>query len=530
MATVLPRRHLPTASAAEARMREAFETLSRDWLVLHSVAWQSVRGGRQSDGEADFVLIHAKHGLLVVEVKGGGIEVEDGHWSSIDRHGERHDIKNPFQQAIESKHALVGFLRDRLPTLRIPAGHAVAMPDVSGDIVSAQSPRAIAWDRDCTRNPQAAVDAAVAHWELACELRRSDVEAIAALLMPAVALRPLLKDEIADVERRLVELTDEQIATLEGLRRNRRAIVYGGAGTGKTVLAAHRATRLADQGFDVLLTCFNQPLANDLATRHGGRENLKIATFHGLCTEESRRAGLRWTGSGREWWDMTLPGQLVQAATSTGTSFDAIVVDEGQDFRADWWVTLQLMLRDPDMGPMYVFADTQQAIYCDDWAPPFSEPVYELIRNCRNTTPIARRVAAVFGDDDPIASAAGPEPVFSPLDEPGSMGDAMRAAINRLLKEEQVAPGDIAVLSTSKRVVNQLRSRKLGRLTFGPVGEADVVAETIHRFKGLEAPAVVLAVPEGDYDRSLLYIGLSRARSYLEVIGEPRLREALAWT
>lgn len=58
-----------------------------------------------------------------------------------------------------------------------------------------------------------------------------------------------------------------------------------------------------------------------------------------------------------------------------------------------------------------------------------------------------------------------------------------------------------------------------------------MTAETVHRFKGLEASAVVLVLPPGDdIDRRLLYIGMSRARTHLEVVAEPGVIDRLRGT
>jgi hypothetical protein len=49
--------------------------------------------------EADFIIIHPSEGILVVEVKGGGIQIENGNWYNIDRHNIKHSIKDPLKQA-----------------------------------------------------------------------------------------------------------------------------------------------------------------------------------------------------------------------------------------------------------------------------------------------------------------------------------------------------------------------------------------------------------------------------------------------
>ena len=74
---------------------------------------------------------------------------------------------------------------------------------------------------------------------------------------------------LADDDRELLRLTEQQFAVLDRLRRQRRVSISGGAGTGKTVLALEKARRLAREGSGVLLTCFNRPLADNLRRSAG---------------------------------------------------------------------------------------------------------------------------------------------------------------------------------------------------------------------------------------------------------------------
>jgi hypothetical protein len=75
--------------SSELRVRDALRGLDDRWRIFHQVVWQSRRNGREADGEADFVLLHPSGGLLVLEVKGGRVGIEDGDWYSIDRFDER---------------------------------------------------------------------------------------------------------------------------------------------------------------------------------------------------------------------------------------------------------------------------------------------------------------------------------------------------------------------------------------------------------------------------------------------------------
>jgi DNA replication protein DnaC len=90
---------------------------------------------------------------------------------------------------------------------------------------------------------------------------------------------------IADIFERehhkIDELTQSQFRVLRQLRGHKRATIIGGAGTGKTLLAIEKATQLAEQGFRVLLVCFNRNL-KDWITGNLKHSNIVICTFHGL--------------------------------------------------------------------------------------------------------------------------------------------------------------------------------------------------------------------------------------------------------
>ena len=68
------------------------------------------------------------------------------------------------------------------------------------------------------------------------------------LLAPSVSLRVPMAEQILDEEVALIQLTSEQSLALARLGRNRRLVVYGCAGSGKTMLAVEHAKRLARTG------------------------------------------------------------------------------------------------------------------------------------------------------------------------------------------------------------------------------------------------------------------------------------------
>src|SRR5687768_11406555 len=99
MARMIPDRPSPeTESTAELRL---FERLRNDVpanvVAFHSVAWLVPgKKGRPRQGESDFVVAHPDHGVITLEVKGGGIrfDAETQTWFSDGKEGEVR-IKDP---------------------------------------------------------------------------------------------------------------------------------------------------------------------------------------------------------------------------------------------------------------------------------------------------------------------------------------------------------------------------------------------------------------------------------------------------
>jgi hypothetical protein len=517
---------------SERKVADALRRLPDEWIVFHHVSWQSRRGGRQGDGEADFILLHPRKGLLVIEVKGGGIDVDHGRWMSTDRFGKRHDIKNPFEQAAASKHALVGWLREHGLGVRVRVGHAVVFPHMEAipRLGPAAQPQ-ITFTKPDLLNIEAAVARSVAHWSLEANLPAKEIEKTITLLAPTVSVSPTLSSASGDAEANLIVFTAEQIEAFSRLRAHRGGLVIGGAGTGKTVLAVARAQQLAKDGFRTLLVCYNGLLGAELSARVGGSPNLTAGTFHALCLQEARRAGIAVTNKrDQAWWEDEAPSLLIDACSSNQTIYDAIVVDEGQDFSPIWLDALRCVTRGIEDAPFFVFADPLQDLWRRGWDLAAEYPfVWQLTRNMRNTLPIAKRVSAIMGGDAQGRGVPGPNPIWRRSEGPAQEKDVVNA-VEHLL-DEGFGPENIVVLCSSVRLVERLRERSIGAFSFGMWGSRGIPVETVSRFKGLESQAIVLVLDETFIPEGLTaaYVGMSRARSVLVVVGDQTHRGPLSW-
>ncbi len=531
---------------SETRVWLALMKLPDVWRVFHSLNWQGGDDGQARDGEADFVVMHPVAGMIVIEVKGGDIDVDDGQWFSVDRKGQRHSIKDPVEQAMVSKKALIEYLKDGLRSDQfIAAAHAIALPDAPEAVaIGPGAPARIIMSRAELRQPEMFLTALTRNSGEGHHLGNERVEAITRLLAPKVALRRKERDIVADVKARIEVWTDEQIAYLDDLAGNNRQLVLGGAGTGKTVLAKEKARRLASEGKQVLLTCFNNPLADYMAAELEGIPGLTVDNFHGLVRDLAARAvevvpeakSAEYTFPAvpdQDFWDSTSADLLVAAGGALGLRYDAIIVDEGQDFAPEWFLALEFLLADPFMSHFYVFADRNQALYRDNWEPPFEGRTFRLRRNVRNSNPIAERVAALAGEEASAMGVVGPDPEFRRADTDEEVDTQVRQALHWLIVEGGLEPSQVVILCQRKEDAQRLRRSKPAGQKIVGLGSTvgGVVAETIHRFKGLEADAciVILRTMNRPRDRALAYVGLSRAKARLIVIGPADAGHQLGW-
>ena len=548
MARMYPDRvRLETKSAAERRLYERFrDTLPRDYTVFHSVAWQTRdrRRGAQ-DGEADFIVAHPTKGLLLIEVKGGRIEYDgvSDQWFS---NGTRLK-KDPFVQARDNMYSLLDKVED-LPAWDLgdlSMGHAVAFPDCQapGDL-RLDAPRDIILDYDNLDDVHGWVDRVLAHYRRGSagfrEPGEAVIEALVDLLAPRIELRlPLARQAEADAEV-VARLSEEQYDLLDSFSERRRMAISGCAGSGKTTMAVEQARRLGRQGFRVLLTCFNRNLAQHLRADAGLPQGVDVQHFHGLCYDLARRAGLekrlqgQWTPQERN--QVVLPGLLLDAIDALGPQYDAVLVDEGQDFEPDWWLHLQCLLRDTKDGIFYIFYDDNQNLYRPAFALPADMDRFPLTRNYRNTQRIHHTFLPFYrGTRQPVAR--GPEgrpPEIRFYTTKADLGKALRQVLYRLVEEEEFDTDDIVVLTPydrEKTAVWELGPLGNFRLTDKEQhGSSEVYWSTIHSFKGLERPVVILADvyarQHGDL-ATLLYVGCSRARNHLVILAHTELPDAI---
>ncbi|MCL4250306.1 MAG: AAA family ATPase [Anaerolineae bacterium] len=538
-----------TTSDAELLLYERFEKLADPFVIFHSVRWithDSRNFG--SIGEADFIIAHPAHGVLVLEVKGGEISIEAGQWLSRDQRGMLHEIKDPCAQAERNRWALVDWLANSFSTRqhRFAVFAAVALPDsrVAVD-VRPDCVEDMFIDMHHLDDLEARLLAIFAFWKRRADSRnqqmdgRAAVNALTDLLVPTRTLQPRVAEIFERERRKIDELTQTQFRILRQLRMHRRAAIIGGAGTGKTMLAMEKAQQLADAGFRVLLVCFNKHLA-DWIEGNLQHPNILVSTYHALVGRSRHWAGLSGTGPRMEWDEFRVRApeilmdavNIIRAPGSNAMDklFDAIIVDEAQDFEDTWWITLPDLLKDPETGVFYVFFDDNQRIFTQISNIPMDTEPFYLDENCRNTRHIhAALLPYARVDNETIANGPEGRPVqIIPASDKNSTRRELQRVLHQLVNEEGIPAEDIVILTPASEKRSQWRNDdQLGNfiITWNLDTEMSMAARvcTIYSYKGLESAVVILTeldLAREDIRDQLIYVGLSRARHHVVVVGE----------
>lgn len=545
------------SSQAERKVYLALrDTLPEKILVLHSFQFTQQRdGSKPIDGEADFVVFDADRGILVIEVKGGGIEVDrtKQQWHSIDRHGGRHAIKDPIAQAKRNKYALIDTLRSAYggEVSNWVIGHAALFPDLSSGIsqlVSHNAPEQLLGSHSDLQDLGAWIPQCTAYWRGQDGRREApgptSIALAKKLFSGTVRVKAPLAVQIANEAEVLFELTEKQAGILHHLRRHRRAVIAGGAGTGKTLLALTQAKSLAAAGHKTLLLCYNTVLGDFLKRECNGIENLHAMTAHQLCTwrvgviEEVTgihlSANAKSAFPGSSWMDVQLPFAAACSTEHDDFRYQAIVVDEGQDFTQELWMPVELMLEDFNESYFYIFMDSNQSIFRNQSVIPIKEEPYLLQGNCRNTRPIHEAAYRFYqGEEVQVPDLPGEPIVWIDECELDRQAIRVRKLVTKLMADEHLKPDDIAVLIWSGKIDNVIRPllEKAGDPTGAQWSfqshwqNRRVLVESVRRFKGMEASVIILwldeaANPSRDDDCRKLYVGLSRARSRMWIVGQ----------
>lgn len=543
MANILPDgwRELAVTGAAQREI----ETLTRlaaalpdDYSVYHAVHWTNLERGYSVFGEIDFIVMNRAGNLLVIEQKAGFLdETPEG---LVKRYPGR--VKSVVAQLARNVDALRGKLNARSDAPAAHIDYLFYCPDYH-----------VRKPHTAGLAPERIVDAG----------RRDELAALIQSVLPPGDADAVRSAEAQKVHRFLCDVIqlETDVSALIGRARSMVGRISGGlahwarqldfspfhlrvtgtAGSGKTQLALAEFRATLATGQRPLYLCYNRPLADHF--RAIAPEGGVIATFHAFCQQRLRAAGQTPDFSRPDAFDRLI-ADAARLPVDEPYRFDTVIVDEGQDFSEDW---RDLAFRHArEEARLIWLEDPMQNLYA---RPPVQLPGWVGIRsfaNFRCPRSVVRMLQTILPVDMPIEAA-------SPIDaseveiliyrDDASLLQALKEGI-RLSYSEGFRKEDVAVVTFSGRNNSRLLTYdRIGPHTMrrftgeydllgAPVfSEGDVLIESVYRFKGQSAPAVVFAEIDFDVlDEKVVrkfFVGATRAMMKLVLVISERSARAL---
>jgi hypothetical protein len=347
-------------------------------------------------------------------------------------------------------------------------------------------------------------------------------------LAPAFEYGVSISDRIGQGESRILTLTELQCEMLSFISGHKQALVRGCAGSGKTVLAVKKACELAADGKTVLLLAYNSMLCENLKQAVTGMaDKITAVTYHELCKKHIAECGMNLPESEDEdaFWQSDLPAEFMKALELKPLTFDAVIVDEGQDFHQNYWRTVKELVKKE--GWFYIFFDPDQNLYNKELKLPALGQPFVLNRNCRNTSEIFSVLKPFCSGEVRISDTA---PVGSPVSEfkdlaPEKRRDELGRILNKVVKEGKVYESQIVIIGGHSLSNTCLaKNPVVGGFTIVENGKPDlgrIPYFTYMKYKGCESDVVVLLDVDANDKRwndKGLCTAISRARHLLHII------------
>lgn len=576
--------NLPTKlNPDEKRVLEALKLLDDEWIVY-------VQPMLLMDNP-DFVIVHDHYGVCAIEVKDwqygiyrplrdGTIEVyKEARWHRIPEaprfqaYRYRNTIFEHFFALPESGTNDFPVVRSAVVLPQYTTAQAENLLDYARVNKKSEFTKVRVWGGDALKNKL-------------LEILTGYKTPTGMMVPPKCVARlkhQLAEPEVVAAQRQPLILSEAAKNLEQNPNRARIRRARGSAGSGKSLGLAARAARLAAEGRKVLVLSFNITLPHylhDLAARHGRQigvliRKITFTHFHGFCGRVVSEGEIAGVDGCHSQSDTPMPlsenqlDSLVSSAANAyqageGPRFDAILVDEGQDFKADWWNFLRHQVLD-NGGEMLLVVDATQDLYNRaSWTAEkvmrgcgFRAPWTELPGSYR-MPPDLVPVVARFGEryltdgayDPPVVPVDHPmrrdaaEPTIRRWRNLGGTQElraALTEEVRKMLNRDGLAPADIMFLceqhaggldaAESLKAAgvyvshvftendDDERRRRKNRFWGGMDG---VKGCTVHSFKGWEARGVMLCILPNVGSRRLPYVALTRLK------GDPGVRAVVS--
>lgn len=495
--------------------------------------------GKKREYEVDFIIGKPHRYVIVLEVKGGILSYNDNQWSQNGRLLE----KNPEIQVSSNCHALVKKY-SRL-SRSIPFIWMLCFPDCEipndSKLPTNLSPYHIL-DRsglyDIKKSIRLCVENLVGIND-GSRVRDYVYGNFKSDLLRGIGMVKTLGTTIKYQEEKFVQLTASQLSLINAIDENRRIIIHGAAGTGKTIVAKQMALKLFEQGSSVLLLCYNRLLANKIREsiniRKVDEELFQITTYHSLARNIISKYDDTWWNknnkSSDNFWTLEVPSKLDEVLDSHQVwKYDAIVVDEGQDFKEFWFETIFKLCK--SNARRYIYLDSMQNIFGHYSELPKGDSYfrYRLTDNLRNTKSIVRFVNQKVETEMKFSeySPEGPEVVQVICKNEVEVIKSLKDIVEELVNTQNILTSQILVLIGGAKSESPISAvKKIGRFNMKSLNrkarfeKGAIHYSNIKTFKGLEKDVLIILddIPSTNSNyKQLFYTQATRAKHTLFII------------
>ncbi|HZW13939.1 MAG TPA: AAA family ATPase [Noviherbaspirillum sp.] len=518
------------------RELDALERLQKSlpdgYEIFHQVPMHTVRDGVDRYGEIDIVVMGPTGNVLLMEIKAGDVTVRDGELFKLYSNKE----ENVGRQCRIEYAAMVNRLTDAhlhphllsclvLPDFALGDTHLVSIPrdriiDATGyDFLGTRVREMLAHGRGC-----------------------ADVDRLRLFLGNTFRVTAdlfVMGEQLRNTVRQLADGLASWVPRISAPSRCIR--VQATAGSGKTQLAVRLLENAAASGEAALYVCYNRALADHMARI--ATTKATVLTFHEACVEHYRRRYGEPDFTQKDVFAKVTKAYLADMTACPG-HYDVLIVDEGQDFEAAWLEGLVCHLK-PD-GSLYLLEDDDQRLYERE---PFDLTGAVTITcrdNYRSPQAICQVINALRLASTPIDGRnpfGGELPEFHVYESDSDLMEATVRAISSLLKRG-FKLSDISVLtchglSTSfllqQPAIGPYAARhftgKYNRAGDPIWSDGELLVESVYRYKGQSAPAVVLAEIDfaewNDLERAKLFVGITRAQMAVEIVISEKAAQCL---
>lgn len=517
---------------SEKNVYDLLKNLSENFIIFHSVQWVK-RGHKWKSTwkENDFLILNKRLGMIVLEIKGGKIDYQDGVFHQTNMLTGEVSIlsekkkNDPLSQAIDGVYHyrnLIDTIEEKLDD-RFPVEAAVwfssskiAEQMVKFPLAYREISGAVLGYEDFSKGTQAIYDI----FDFYCSRKKTNItdeefNQIVELLASDFKLITAPGAKKGELEHAFLKLTNEQTGLLDYISEQKNATIQGVAGTGKTLIAKEAARRFGEEGNKVLFLCFNKYLYQFLMHQYP-YENVTYYNIHTLISQYGDIID-----------DLSRPEDRTKALFTIdwdALDFDDIIIDEAQDFVNDEIIYFKEMAEIKE-GRFFVFYDKNQLLTTKEvpeWIQN-SECKLILTKNCRNTYEIAltsynvidvelnQKITMINGEKTLISFVKG-DPLIK-------LGKLISFFTNDTNGYEY---SDIVILSLKAEDKSILHN--IHKISGIPISRdknnSSVFYTNAYKFKGLESRVVIIVdIDESSFDneekKRAFYVACSRATQRL---------------